>query len=134
MVRSIGAVIAGYFVTAILTGLLIGGIGLIIPASLDPSNTGWVIANIVYGGVCAVVGGYVCGRISRDNATRDVLILAGIMLVFGIMTMIASLPYLEETGQPGWYYPVLLVLTLPATIAGGYLYVQQGRKRKVVSA
>lgn len=131
MLRNIGAIVGGYLITSILTGITIVLMGLVVPASLDPSNTGWVIVNILYGAVFAVIGGYICARIAPENGMRNVLILAGIMLIFGIMTMIASLPYLEETGQPAWYYPLLLVLTIPATVLGGVLFTKQvPQKRK----
>jgi vacuolar-type H+-ATPase subunit I/STV1 len=125
MLRSIGAILAAYVTTVILTLITIPLVGAIFPASLNPQNTGWVLANVGYGALFALIAGYVCAYIAQKAEMRHVLILAGIMLVLSIMTFIASLPYLEETGQPAWYYPLLMLTGTPATILGGYLRLRQ---------
>lgn len=105
-------------------------LGMIFPASLNPANTGWVIANIAYGAVFAGIGGYVAALVAQKSEIKHATILAVIMLVLGGLSFVASMPYFEETGQPVWYYPVLMLISTPATIFGGYLRAQQKVEQK----
>lgn len=130
MLRSVGAIIAGYVTTVVLTIMIISGLGAVLPESLNSANTGWVIANIIYGAIVAGIGGYVTAFIAQKAELKHALILAGIMLVFGIMSFVAAMPTLEETGQPVWYYPVLMLTSTPAVVLGGYFRAQQKPQRK----
>ena len=125
MVRTILSVVGGYLVTAVLTGVTIGLLAYLFPESYNPENTEWVIANILYGMVFAAIGGYVLALIARENAVRNALILAAIMAVLGIATFAITLTSAEATGQPIWYYPVLLLTSIPAMIFGARFRSQQ---------
>lgn len=57
--QSIVALIAGYLVSAILTGVTIAVLGALFPESYKAENITWVVFNVIYGCAFAVIGGYV---------------------------------------------------------------------------
>jgi peptidoglycan/LPS O-acetylase OafA/YrhL len=128
MVRTILSIVGGYLVMAVLTAFTISLLAYLFPESYNPENTEWVVANILYGAAFAAIGGYVLALIARENVMRNVLILAAIMVVLGIATFVMTLTSAEATGQPIWYYPVLLLTSIPAMIFGAKIRSQQPYK------
>ena len=96
MLRSIGAIVAGYIATVILTMITIPLLGVIFPASLNPANTGWVIANIAYGAVFAGIGGYVAALVAQKSEIKHATILAVIMLVLRACPLLHPCPILKK--------------------------------------
>lgn len=130
ILQSIGAVIAGYLVSAILTAVTITVLGALFPESYRPENIGWVVSNIIYGCAFAVVGGYVVARLapSRPLAHAAVLgvLMASFAVIIGYYTSIAP-PSPEYANQPGWYYPTLAITVLPSILLGAWLYLRGKR-------
>jgi hypothetical protein len=116
ILHSIGAVIAGYVVSAVLTAATIGLLVVIFPASYSAANLGWVVLNVVYGCVFAVAGGYVTAWLAPRRPVQHALALGLIMaalsalMAVAIATMPAGPAY---EAQPAWYYPVLAITVLP---------------------
>jgi hypothetical protein len=131
MLRSIGAVIAGYFTLAVLTAGTIFLLGTVFPASYTPTNTGWVLFNLLYGALYAVLGGYVTGLIAQRAEVRHGLALGIVMVVLSIVTFVLTQTGPTPTGQPLWYSIALVVLALPTPVLGGYL---RNRQRTVRGA
>jgi len=110
ILRSIVAVVAGYLASALLIGVTVPLVGALIPASLSPANTGWVMANVAYGCVFAAVGGYLTAWLAPSRSLAHALVLGLLMAVFAALTgwAIANSPPLPGyADQPGWYYPAL---------------------------
>ena len=119
-----GALLAGYIVSAILTGVTIAVLGALLPASYQAENIGWVIFNVLYGCAFAMVGGYVVARLAPSHPIAHALVLGTLMAVFALLTgyAIASTPPSPEyANQPGWYYPVLAITVLPSILLGAWL-------------
>jgi hypothetical protein len=124
MLRTIGGVVIGYVVLALfvfatfsLTYLLLGADGAFLPGSYTVSTL-WLLISFVLGLIGAVLGGYVCASIAKNS--RAPIILAGIVLVLGLLLAIPVLTAPSEAGpqaregnvgnmeamqkakQPGW--------------------------------
>jgi heme A synthase len=133
--QSIGAVIAGYLVSAVLTGLTIAALGVLFPVSYNPENTAWVVFNVIYGCAFAVIGGYVAARLAPARPWVHATILGLLMAVFAVITGYAvsvAPPSPEYANQPGWYYPVLAITVLPSILLGAWLYVRGANKPSLV--
>ena len=98
MLRIIAAVIVGYLVIAILifalftvAYLVLGADRAFEPATYDVSTT-WIVVSIVLGFVAAFIGGVVCSIMAKG--TRAPLILAGVVVVLGILV---AIPVLTST-------------------------------------
>ena len=100
MGRKIGGVIVGYIVMAAfiflsftLLYLILGTEGSFKPASYQVSAV-WLIASLILGLIAAVIGGYVCVMIAKEQKTA--YILAGIVLVLGILFALPGLSVSDE--------------------------------------
>jgi len=129
MLRSIAAVIAGYVTLAVLTAGTIFLLGAAFPASYTPTNTGWVLFNLLYGALYAVVGGYVAGVIARRAEVGHGLALGILMVVLSLVTFVLTQTGQPPTGQPLWYSIALVVLALPTPVLGSYLRQRQRTAR-----
>ena len=135
ILRSIGAVMAGYLVSALLTGLTIAALGALFPASYNPENLEWVVFNVLYGCAFAVVGGYVAARLAPAHPMAHAIVLGLLMAIFAVITGYAisvTPPSPEYANQPGWYYPVLAITVLPSILLGAWLSVRNKNKPSLV--
>lgn len=129
---SIGAVIAGYLITAVLIAATIGVLAIIFPASYSAANLGWVVLNVIYGGVFAVAGGYVTAWLAPRRPVQHALALGLIMAALAALMAAASatLPAdPADDAQPAWYYPVLAITVLPSVWLGGWLRARRPTRR-----
>lgn len=134
--QSMGAVVAGYVVSALLTGVTIAALGALFPASYRAENIGWVLFNVIYGCAFAVVGGYVVARLAPTRPMAHAFILGVLMAIFALLigySVSMAPPSPEYANQPGWYYPVLAVTVLPSILLGAWLQ-QRYRKPAVITA
>jgi heme A synthase len=134
ILQSIGAVLAGYIVSAVLTGLAIAVLGALFPISYQPENVGWVVFNVIYGCAFAVVGGYVVAWLAPSHPMAHAVVLGLLMAAFSALTGIAvatAPPSPEYANQPGWYYPVLAITVIPSIVLGAWVYTRM-RERKAV--
>ncbi len=134
--KSVGAVLAGYLVSALLTGVTISVLGVVFPESYKPENTGWVIFNVFYGCAFAVIGGYMSARLAPSRPFNHALVLGILMALFAVLTgymVSVTPPSPEYTTQPGWYYPVLAVTVLPSILLGAWIYARSNRNHLVAS-
>ena len=134
--QSVGAVIAGYIVSAILTAVTIALLGALFPASYKAENVAWVIFNVIYGCAFAVIGGYVAARLSPSRPFAHATVLGLLMAVFAVITGYAvsvTSPSPEYVNQPGWYYPMLAITVLPSILLGAWLYLRGISKASVAN-
>jgi heme A synthase len=134
--QSVGAVAAGYLVSAILTGITIAGLGALFPESYNAENIAWVVFNVIYGCAFAVIGGYVVARLAPARPLTHATVLGVLMAVFALITGYAvsvTPPSPEYANQPSWYYPVLAITVLPSILLGAWLYVRWANKSSLTS-
>ena len=131
MLRSIGAVIAGYFAMAIpilatttAHMILVFG-GMPTPGTHMDPPVSFGVVNLVYSTLFAAFGGFVCAAIARQNRLKHGLILAGLVFVLSLVSV-----YIDRGQQPVWYQALLVVLGAPATAIGAWLRA----KKEPVSA
>lgn len=92
MVRNIAGIIIGYiamaifmFITFTILYLILGSDGSFDPGSFHVSGN-WIVFSIILSFLAALDGGWICMLISKNK--NAVLILAGIVLLLGILTSI----------------------------------------------
>jgi heme A synthase len=135
VLKSFGAILAGYLVSALLTGVTISVLAGLFPVSYNPENIGWVIFNVVYGCAFAVVGGYIVAWFAPSHPMNHAWVLGIFMVLFAVLTgymVSASPPSTEYTSQPGWYYPVLAITVLPSILLGAWIY-ERGKSNSLVT-
>ncbi|MHC5062937.1 MAG: hypothetical protein ACYTG5_03055 [Planctomycetota bacterium] len=66
--------------------------------------------------VCSLVSGLVTAAMARQNRSKAVLIMAGLLLLTGIGVQAGS-----WDNMPVWHHLTFLALLLPVAIAGGKL-------------
>jgi hypothetical protein len=131
VLQSIGAVLAGYLSSAILTAITIAALGALFPESYIPENISWVIFNVIYGCAFAVFGGYLAARLAPSRPLVHATILGVLMAIFAVLTGYSTSvapPSPEYANQPAWYYPVLAITVLPSILLGAWLYVRRVNK------
>jgi hypothetical protein len=116
MLRSIGAVIAGYFVFAVSAVLLFQLSGR---APHADAPLGFKVATIVWGAVFAMVGGWLAAHVSvRQPATHGAAVAA---LIAGLA--IASI--LASPSNVIWTQIAAIVVMAPCAWMGGVLAARQ---------
>lgn len=120
--KSIGALLIGLLVAG---GGSLGTTGLL--SRFEPSvealqvlrpAAGWVLLNLAYTTLFAVLGGFVMVRTVRREAFRHALML-GIVLMVAVVGWWGMAPLLYR--PPFWYQVALVMLLVPATTLGGAL-------------
>ena len=95
MIRNILGVVLGYvamfafvFISFTVLYLILGADGSFESGTYEVSIV-WVIISFILGLAAAVLGGYLCVLISKNN--KAVLVLAALVLIFGIAMAIPAL-------------------------------------------
>lgn len=120
MGRSIAALIIAFL---LWTALWLGFTSLAqsaLPEIVDPqrplTNTGVLVAFVVYSAVISVAAGYTCAAVKGLTPMGTVWTFAVIQLVVGIGV---EASYWDM--MPSWYHLAFLALIVPATVWGGRL-------------
>jgi hypothetical protein len=125
ILRSIGAVVAGYAAMVVLVMVSFavaakafkmapgraGGDGVTPPR-------GYLVFNLVSGLVAAIVGGWVTGCIAQRNMLLHALALALLIAAMGVLS--ARKP---QPGQPQWYPWTITLIGVVGALIGGELCV-----------
>ena len=123
MLRNLLAVVSGYLVLAILTMLSILLLMVAFPdyAAAGASETEPplvpVLCNLFLGTFAAFVGGYCTAFVAREHRLRCVVVLAGIVLVLGIVHWITG----RGGPRPDWYLALLPVTGSLGVLFGGWV-------------
>ena len=100
MLKAVLAVVAGYLTTAIAVAALTLGLFVLLgpDRAFQPGTyevtTVWVIACFAASLIAAMIGGFVCSRISGPGALK---VLAALLVVLGILL---ALPALDPANDP----------------------------------
>jgi hypothetical protein len=122
VLRRIGAVLAGFFATFILsvaTDLALHTTGVFPPWGQPMSNALFAFATS-YRTIYTVAAGYITARLAPDRPMAHVWALGIIGLVAALAGTMATWNAGPEFG-PKWYPLALVVLTLPSVWTGGKL-------------
>jgi peptidoglycan/LPS O-acetylase OafA/YrhL len=120
--RSIGAVLAGFLATAILsivTDLAMHATG-VFPPEGQPMSNGLFVWATAYRTIYTVAGGYITARLAPNRPMTHAWILA----IIGVLAAIAGTMATWDKGPefgPKWYPIALVVLAIPSVLLGGKL-------------
>jgi peptidoglycan/LPS O-acetylase OafA/YrhL len=120
---SIGAVVAGFVVTALAStaaDAAMHAAGVFPSAPQDMSNALFALAT-AYRAAFTVAGGYVTARLAPDRPMRHAWILAGIGLVAGLAGV--AMYYTIGGGKlgPAWYAISIPLEAIPCVWLGGWI-------------
>ena len=120
VLRSFFAVMVGYMVmmltVIVLTLILVKTMGL----KTGHPTPGYLAINTVYTFLAAAIGGYVTARIAEFKPIPAAFVLAGLMLVMGIVS------YRNYTGlQPQWYQILMQIAPPLCALGGAALYARK---------
>jgi hypothetical protein len=124
--RSVGAVVAGFLCTALLsvgTDAFMHARG-IFPPSGQAMSDGLFAWAATYRLVFTVLGGYVTAALAPRRPMSHVLILGAIGALAATAGAVATWDAGPEFG-PRWYPILLLVTALPCVWAGGVLWMRR---------
>ncbi|MEP6801224.1 MAG: hypothetical protein ABJC07_04765 [Acidobacteriota bacterium] len=121
MIRSVLAVACGFFAMTLVVG---AATVVAVRAMLPKSSPGarprptpvYLTVNLIYSCLAAASGGYVAALLAGRNPIAHAGVLAGIVLIMGLVSM-----KLYEDQQPRWYQVTLLALMPFFAAAGGFL-------------
>jgi hypothetical protein len=124
MLRSVVAVVVGFFVIAALaigTDMLVR---LAMPAAFDAAfrtnDLGVLLLTLAYVGVYATFGCWLCARLAPSRPMRHAMILGLLGLAFNVLGTV------KQWGTaPAWYLVVSLLLVLPYAWLGGWIRERQ---------
>jgi sulfite exporter TauE/SafE len=128
ILRSIGAVVAGFVVVFVLslgTDVIMHATGIYPPWFQPMSDSLFVLATayrLVYG----VIGGYVTARLAPASPMKHALVLGAIGTLMATIGAIGTWNAGPELG-PKWYLIVLIVTAIPCSWLGGKLRLMQLR-------
>jgi peptidoglycan/LPS O-acetylase OafA/YrhL len=134
VLRSIGAVLAGFLATAILsiaTDLVLHAAG-IFPAWGQPMSDALFVLATAYRIVFTIAGGYITARLAPNRPMAHVLVLGFVGLMAAVAGTLATWNKGPEFG-PKWYPLALVVTALPCVWAGGKLAQLRNRSSSPTS-
>lgn len=120
--RSILAIIVGFltmnFIVILFTTIAVAILHL---KSTHPTS-GYLVFNILYSFLAATAAGYVAALIAGRKPLQHALVLAAIMLAFGIFS------YRHYTGlQPHWYQLIMIAVPPLCVLAGASIEARSAR-------
>ena len=94
---------------------------------LLPSR-GFMIFSLIYGGIMAVMGGYITATIAKRAELKHALALAVVVGTMAFISMVTA-----QGQEPVWYQIANLMMAIPAVVLGGYLKSRQRERRRETS-
>lgn len=133
IVRHVACVIFGYVVMSAGVVLTTLAATAIFPGLKDGPSLNYIIANLIYSGFFAALGGWVTGFSAPNRPLLHAAVLGGICLMF-------SLAYLNMPNPPNmpapphWYKVALAFVVAPMILLGGFIRERQVAKKNAASA
>ena len=128
MLRSIGAVVAGYISmaaiviigTAAASAVLVpGGIASMRTGPTGPVPGSFLAMNLLVSLAGAMVGGWLAVRLAPTSELNSAYLLAGVTVLMAIVT--AAVNGGAARGEPTWYPVMIGILAVAGVLAGGWL-------------
>lgn len=124
LLKSIGAVLAGFMAVVILsivTDFIVESLKFFPPANQSTAYVWWMLLiALIYRTLYTVVGGYVTALLAPNKPIRHTVILGIVGIIAGTLGTVAN----WNMGNQ-WYPIMLVVLALPSTWLGGWLFAQK---------
>lgn len=128
--RSVGAVVLGYFTTLVLVVMTFFILGAVLPETLPTSEGETASINLLglllfisFGQ--AIVGGYVTATTAKRHEFAHGAALMGLTLLMGLI----SLYSVQSSNQPQWYALLTIGVGLIGILMGTYIRVAQKKSR-----
>ncbi len=121
MVRSVVAVIAGYFIFAVSAFLLFRLTGRDPHA---PAAIWFQFITVVYGILFAALGGFIAAVLGKHFEIEHALAVTSLIAAFGAASLLATV----KTGAI-WTQLAAILIIAPSAMLGGYLRQRQIRSR-----
>lgn len=123
LLRSVGAVVAGYLAMAVGVLMLVGiGAALLVEDPAAPGSV-YLAFNLTASVLAAAGGGWVTRRLAARAPSAHVIALAALVLMLGLVTALDG----AAAGQPPWYPAVISVLGPIGVLAGGLVWTRRSR-------
>ena len=131
IIRSVLTVLGAFFVVAVLVGLttaltaklMLGSVG----RGAEPT-TPFLVVNLTYSVLYAIVGGYVAATVSDRSPLGHAAALSVFIMLLGLTTWVVDSGQ-PAPGQPAWYPWVITLLVPPTAVLGGILVTRRTRSR-----
>ena len=131
IIRSVLTVLGAFFVVAVLVGLTTAIAAELMLGSTGPGTkptTAFLVVNLTYSVLYAIVGGYVAATVSDHSPLGHAAALSVFMTLLGLTTWVINGGQ-PAPGQPVWY-PWVITLLVPSTgILGGILVTRRTRSK-----
>lgn len=121
MLRSVGIVLLGYLVMAVIVVVSTAGlVRLLAPQAAHPEPghpaSSYVGANLAAGLLAALTGGWVVARLAERAPIGHGLALAALVAVMGLISARQ-----QGAKQPAWYRVVMPLIGAAGSVLGAYI-------------
>lgn len=128
ILKSIGAIIAGFIVGGVLsyaTDFVLEGVGILPKGNLYVS-TFLILVVLLYRSVYEAAGCYVIAKLAPNSPMKHALIGGAIGTVLSVMGAVATA---NMNIGPAWYAWTLAALSMPSAWVGGKVYEMNSKGR-----
>ena len=132
IIRSVLSVAGAFFVVAVLVGLTTTLAAELMLGSTGPGaepTPPFLLVNLLYSVLFAVVGGYVAATVSDHSPLGHAAALSVFMMLLGLASWLIDGGQ-PVSGQPDWYPWVITLLVPPTAVLGGILVTRRTRSLK----
>ena len=131
IIRSVLTVLGAFFVVAVLVGLTTALAAELMLGSAGrgaEATTPFLVVNLSYSVLYAIVGGYVAATVSDHSPLGHAAALSAFMMLLGLTTWVMDSGQ-PAPGQPVWYPWVITLLVPPTAVLGGILVARRTRSQ-----
>ena len=134
LIRSVLCVVGAFSVVAVLVGVTTALTAQLMLGSTGPdaATTPFLVVNLIYSVLFAIVGGYVAATVSDHSPLGHAAALSAFMMLLGMATWLINGGQ-AAPGQPDWYPWVISLLVPPTAVLGGILVIRRTRSRTYFS-
>ena len=123
------SVLRAFFVLALLVGRSTALASQLMLGSTVPAaepTTPFLVVNLTYSVLFAIVGGYVAATVSDHSPLGHAAALSAFMMLLGLTSWLINGGQ-PASGQPDWYPWVITLLVPPTAVLGGILVTRRKR-------
>jgi hypothetical protein len=135
IIRSVLSVVGAFFMVAVLVGLATALASQLMLGSTGPGTeptTAFLVVNLIYSALFAMVGGYVAATVSDHSPLGHAAALSVSMMILGLTSWMINGGQ-PAPGQPDWYPWVISLIVPPTAVLGGVLVTRRPRSRTYFS-
>ena len=135
IIRSVLSIVGAFFVVAVLVGLATALAAQLMLGSTRPDTeptTPFLVVNLTYSVLFAIVGGYVAATVSDHSPLGHAAALSAFMMLLGLLSWLLNGGQ-PASAQPDWYPWVMTLLVPPTAVLGGILVTRRTRSRTYFS-